>query len=222
MRAAALCFIAQIGLAVFGLPSALMGWMRCANVARPEGAPRRIVILGGSGMPSPTTLSRAYYGAQCALAHPRAACIVALPAVGNPDDEAVGRLREELVLRGVSGKRVRLETEGRNTHAQAVNIARMVGRAGRVEPVVLVTSPYHMRRAYLCFRKAGFEKLIVLPALSTGSESDYRRAQAAWSGFDPRGLLGHMRYGFWSTLTAEVWIARELCGLAIYKLRGWI
>jgi hypothetical protein len=62
-----------------------------------------------------------------------------------------------------------------------------------------------------------------LAAHSVSSEQDYRHAIEAWSGIgSPRSFIAHLRYGFWINLSAEVWITRELIGLAAYKLRGWI
>ena len=222
IRGAALCFLLQLAFGVFGPPAALVSWLRCDGVDRVE-EPEWIVILGGSGLPSTSTLLRTYYGAQCALAHPRARCVVALPAHGEPGESAVGRMRDELILRGVDRRRIVMETEGRNTHEQAVNVARLLGPAGRRRRVILVSSPYHLRRAWLCFRHEGFEQLGVLPAHSTGSEAAYRRAAEAWSGMPGmRGFAARMRYGFWSNLIAEVWIMRECLGLGVYKLSGWL
>jgi len=209
-------------LGIFGIPRTLTGWLGCNDVPRPED-PHWIIVLGGSGIPSASSLMRSYYGAQCALAHARAECIVALASADDPLASNVGRLRHELIVRGVAPERIRMEHKGRNTHEQAVNIARMLGPAGRREAVVLVTSPYHMRRAYLCFRQAGFENVGALPSYSIGSEEEYRNAVEAWSGFGGvRSFLGRFRYSFWINLTAEIWIARELTGLALYKVRGWI
>lgn len=219
---AAACFSLQLAFAFFGIPRALNAWLRCDHVQK-RANPEHIVILGGSGIPSSMSLMRAYYGAQCALAHPEARCIVALPAHNDSAENSATRMRDELVIRGVPLDSVQLEPRGMSTHEQAVHVARMVGPAGLQSPIVLVTSPYHMRRAYLCFRKAGFTDIGVLPAHSVGSEADYQRAVQAWSGFgDVRSSLGHLRYGFWSNLTAEIWVVRELIGLTAYKIRGWI
>ena len=218
---AAVCFISQLAFAVFGIPHRLTSWIRCDNTPKQDN-PGWIVILGGSGVPSPATLMRTYYGAHCAQTHRRAECVVALPAGGVALECGTGRMREELILRGVSANRIKMEHRGYNTHEQAQNVARMVGPSGRRGQIILVTSPYHMRRAYLCFRKAGFENVGVLAAHSTGSQEDYRKAVESWSGFNRGSLAGNFRYAFWSNLVAEVWISRELLGLAFYQLRGWI
>jgi uncharacterized SAM-binding protein YcdF (DUF218 family) len=62
---------------------------------------------------------------------------------------------QQLILRlGVPAERVLLETESKNTREEALVIGRMLaGRGGR--PVVLVTSPTHMRRALAVFGAQG-------------------------------------------------------------------
>lgn len=219
---AAVVGILQLSFAVFGIPRGLTYWLKCGNVPRPE-HPDWIIVLGGSGIPSSTSLMRAYYGAHCALAHPNAGCIVALPAENDTPHNSSQRLRHELVIRGVDPTRIRAETRGMNTHEQAANIARMLGPEGRRSPIIIVSSPYHLRRAFLCFKQAGFEHIGLLASHSVSSEEDYGKATQAWSGLgSPRSFIGHLRYGLWINLSAEVWITRELIGLAVYKVRGWI
>ncbi len=215
-------FMIQAGFAIFGVPHVLVDWLKCVEIKKVPN-PSYIIVLGGSGVPSTTTLIRSYYGSQCALKHPAARCIVALPVKGRPEDGSAGRMKNELVLRGVSKSRIDMEYRGLNTHQQAVNIAKIIGNEKIKEPIIIVTSPYHMRRAYLCFKKAGFNVVGCLPANSTGSEADYEKAEIAWSGFSSLGsMVGSLRYGLWSNMTAQVWMSRELLGIMIYKLRGWI
>ncbi len=214
-------FVIQMGFAIFGVPRTVSDWLRCSDINKIEN-PQWIIILGGSGVPSPSTLIRSYYGAYCALAHPDANCIVALPTKVDPETGSPSRMRHELVLRGVNPARIKMEYHGMNTHQQALNIAKMI--KDKSQPIIVVTSPYHMRRAYLCFKKAGFKNIGCLPANSTGGEKDYEIAQIAWSGvsFDIGHAIGRLRYGIWSNMTAQIWMSRELLGIMIYKLRGWI
>ncbi len=215
-------FMIQVGFAVFGVPHAVVNWLRCIEVKKVSN-PSNIIILGGSGIPSTTTLIRSYYGAEYAKKHPKSRCIVALPVKGRPESGSTGRMRNELVLRGVAKNRIDMEYRGLNTHQQAENIAKIVGPDKIKEPIIIVTSPYHMRRAYFCFKKVGFTDIGCLPANSTGSEADYEQAVIAWSGIPPIGsMIGNLRYGLWSNMTAQVWMSRELLGLMIYKVRGWI
>ena len=99
----------------------------------------------------------------------------------------------------------------RNCHAykQAVNIRRLVGAAALQEPIVVVTSGFHMRRSLLCFRKQGFEHVAILRATSIGAEAD-----AGW--------LAYLRYKVWANGAAAVEILRELTGIFTYKMHGWL
>jgi uncharacterized SAM-binding protein YcdF (DUF218 family) len=166
-------------------------------------------VLGGEGIPSESGLMRTYCAAHLGHQYPAARLICALPADGNPDTSSVGRMRDELVLRGVARERVALETRARNTHEQSVAVRAMLGEAALGEPLLVVTSPSHARRALLCFRKAGFRKVGCEAAIGTDAEADM-------------GRHVFLRYGFWNMLEAQVRFARELTAMAVYKLRGWI
>ena len=61
---------------------------------------------------------------------------------------------KELMSKGIDSSRIACETEGFNTHAQAVNIARMTGDKNKT--VMLITSPEHMYRSVGTFHNAGF------------------------------------------------------------------
>jgi len=201
-------FLAQTAIGLLGLPQGLKDWLsgRSMLAASP---PACIVVLGGGGIPSESGLIRAYYAAECALKWPDARVVVALPCDGTPETSSVGRMRDELVMRGVAAGRIALETRGRNTHEQAERVRDMLGTKALSQALVVVTSPTHVRRSLLCFRKEGFVKASGLAAENTGAEADIGR-----------GTM--LRYGFWSNLQQEADVARELTALAVYKLRGWI
>jgi uncharacterized SAM-binding protein YcdF (DUF218 family) len=71
--------------------------------------------------------------------------------------EAEG-MKTALVQLGVPADHVVLETESKNTHDEATIVARMLG-ARRSEPIVVVTSPTHMRRALAVFRSVGLDAI---------------------------------------------------------------
>jgi len=133
------------------------------------------------------------------------------------------RMKKELEIRGIAGDKIQFENEGTNTRAQALNCQRLVKMQS---PVLLVTSPEHMRRSVLCFQKVGFEKVNALPAFENAVEADLS--------FDDDKLGGrrtlvpdvgesiNMRYQLWNHLKYEILIAREMMALTYYKLRGWI
>ena len=118
-------------------------------------------------------------------------------------------MRDELVLRGIPVAAVRMEYHGLNTHQQAVNVQHMLGPEALNEPILVITSGYHMRRAILCFHKAGFTKVAGLLA----SDIEAEAAIGPW---------GWLRYGVWNHLEREVRILRELAALSAYKLENWI
>ncbi len=65
------------------------------------------------------------------------------------------QMREFLVFRGVPAAAVLLETQSKSTRENALYTAKLLsGTAGRK---VLLTSDYHMYRAYRTLRKAGLE-----------------------------------------------------------------
>jgi uncharacterized SAM-binding protein YcdF (DUF218 family) len=169
--------------------------------------PEVIVVLGGGGIPSKTGLLRCYLGAVMAKRHPDAEVIVSLPADGNPETSAVGRMRDELVLRGIDRTRIRMETEGIGTHAQARAVAAMLTDSPGV-PVLLVTSEFHMRRAVLSFRKAGLN-VTTVPGESPAPENNM-------------GSHLHWRYYVWDNFANSFTLAREWLAIAWYKLRGRI
>jgi uncharacterized SAM-binding protein YcdF (DUF218 family) len=207
-RAAAAAFALQVLLAVAGIPPAFYQWMTGRNEPLCE-TPRHIVVLGGGGIPSATGLMRTYCAAEYGRGLTGATFVVCLPADGDPERSSVGRMRDELVMRGIPAGSIRMEYRGRNTHQQAENVRALLGPRSLREPMLVVTSPPHARRALLCFRKAGFLSVGCEPAENTEAEA----APGRWT---------WPRYAFWSTLVVEIEFVRELCALACYKLRGWI
>lgn len=208
VAAAAVLFAGQLLLGFTGLPRGLTDWL-CGRRLPACERPTHIVVLGGGGIPSATGLIRTYYAAAFGRAATQAVFIVALPAAGEPERQSVGRMRDELVLRGIPAEAIRLETRGRNTREQAANIRALLGPPATDERVVLVTSPTHIRRAVLCFRRAGFARATGLPADNTAAEGD-------------PGPRTQWRYGFWNNLTFQIEVARELTALLVYRLRGWL
>ncbi len=205
---AALVFLLLIVLAVSGPPQGIVDWLEMPELA-PQETPRNIVVLGGGGIPSGSTLLRTYYAAQYGRNLTGTTFVVSLPADGNPETSSVGRMRDELVLRGVPSSAIRMEYRGLNTHEQAVNVQRLLGPEAFNQPILIVTSGYHMRRAVACFRKLGFTKVSGLLASEIGAEAEM-------------GPWGWLRYGMWANLEREIRMFRELAALATYKAEGWV
>jgi len=114
-------------------------------------------------------------------------------------------MQDTLVDLGVPLDRILLESGSANTHDQALNL-RPLFSAHDIERFVLVTSPTHMRRAYLTFLHAGFDPV---PA-------------AALEHSQSKGSFGSTLLPSLDALDASRNVMRELFGLLYYFLRGWI
>ena len=188
--------------------------------------PALIVVLGGGGIPSETGLMRTYYGAVAAARHPQADVVVALP--GNPDAprSSVRMMAEELVLRGVDRDRIQFEPLGTNTRSQAVELRRQYEDSVASLPVLIVTSPEHLRRSVLTFRRAGFHNAGALSARSEGLKGG--TLNVTREGVDDRFVSERfegsiqIRYQFWHGLSYLTRAAREYTALLYYGLKGWI
>jgi uncharacterized SAM-binding protein YcdF (DUF218 family) len=116
-----------------------------------------------------------------------------------PEAETARRILMEL---GVAPERLKLETQARNTHENAVFSARLLQpQAG--ERWLLITSAAHMPRAVGCFRKAGFD-VVAWPV-------DYRTSLSGLPYLNSRIPDGLARLDS---------ITREYIGLALYALTG--
>jgi len=205
---AGIVFGLQVVASLFRLPRWLTDWLADAGGALAE-SPRYVVVLGGGGIPSETGLMRTYHAARFGASCPDAIFIVSLPTQQDPNESSVGRMRDELVMRGIPASSIRLEYKALNTYEQAKEIAKMVGPDGVHAPVVVVTSPSHVRRSLLCFSKAGFTNVSGRAAFHVTAEADFGGGVA-------------VRYGFWDALETEIHFTREIVALLYYKLRGWI
>ncbi len=185
--------------------------------------PEAIVFLGGGGMPSQSNLMRCWYTEKAAKSFPDAQIIIAVPGDIEDSLSTPERIKKELIIRGVNPEKMNFEHESTNTRAQALNCQRWIKMQS---PILLVTSPEHMRRAVLCFQKAGFEKVNALPAFENALEADLSFDDDSLGGNKTMvpdvGKSINLRYQLWNHLKYEILIAREITALAYYKIRGWI
>ncbi len=220
-----LVFLLSLILAFTPLPWRAYRWLASdpEDLGRP---PQYIVILGGGGIPSESGLMRTYWGAGAARKHIHATVVVALPVDGELAGSATARMRDELMLRGVERDRILIEPQGRNTREQALNVGGMIGPDHRKAPVLIVTSPDHMKRALLTFRKAGFGRVAPLAAFSESVQAPLTYDTKELGGRDiPMPNIGSMtslKYRFWNNLGFQLRVARELTALGYYRLMGWI
>jgi uncharacterized SAM-binding protein YcdF (DUF218 family) len=188
-----------------------------ARLTRP---PELIVILSGSGMPSPDGLIRTYYGAQAARQYPDAKIIIALPYDEGDNLKPLKLMAYELTIKGIDSSRIQFEPLGFNTRSQAVNIAARYPGDKRQLPVVLVTSPEHTYRSVKTFMKAGFANVGGLAAFDKPIEPE--KAMDTEKTKDIRVKSLSLRYNMWSYLHYELIVIREYCAIAYYRLKGWI
>jgi uncharacterized SAM-binding protein YcdF (DUF218 family) len=202
-----------------------------AGIHRP---PDYIVILGGGGMPSESGLIRCWYGAQAANHFTRSKVIIALPGDIHDSLSSVNLMKKELILRGIAKERILLEDSGTNTRAQAINIKFTIDNCkstiqssivNRKLSILIITSPEHLTRAVLTFKKAGFTLVDGLPAFEAAIESDITFNDRMLGGRKWIPGIGEnltLRYRFWTQLRYEETIIREWIAILYYKLKGWI
>ncbi|MCX6246655.1 MAG: YdcF family protein [Bacteroidetes bacterium] len=205
-----------------------------AGIHRP---PDFIIVLGGGGMPSESGLMRTWYAGKAGDHFPRSKVIIALPGDTADSLSSVCLMKQELLIRGISAKRISFESEGTNTRAQALNIKKIITNSEcsiqhpassiqlPVSSILIITSPEHLYRAVLSFRKAGFLKVDGMPAFETAIESELSFNDQLLGGKKWVPSVGKnitVRYLFWTQMHYEQLIIREWLAIVYYKLNGWI
>jgi uncharacterized SAM-binding protein YcdF (DUF218 family) len=116
----------------------------------------------------------------------------------GPGDSAAS-LRDVALRAGVPAERIRMEQVSRSTYGSMVAIQPILEQE-RIRSVVVVTSPYHQRRAFWTARRT-----------LRGVEVRSRPAEPA--GWKPDG--------WWKTRWGRRIVVGEYVKLAYYILRGW-
>ena len=125
-----------------------------------------VIVLGMAlqdGKPTRDLLYRLDTAQRYLEGHPSATLIL---TGGNPNDAGLteaGIMQAILSDRGVPTERMVLEDKASSTRENFTNSARMLNPA---EPVVLISSNYHMNRAVRMAEEAGFHNCLRLPAPS--------------------------------------------------------
>lgn len=187
-------------------------------------SPDVLVLMGGGGIPSESGLMRSYVLAQMARKYPNAMVAVAMP---DTNDVSCIRMREELMLRGIKPERMVWEDQGRNTREQALRLHDLLYGDGLEPAVLVITSPNHVKRALLTFRKAGFHDVAGLAEFGESLTADmhYEREDMGGKPAVPLPDIGRaytLRYAFWNNLQYQMRTVQELAGLAYYRVMGWI
>ena len=89
--------------------------------------------------------------------------------------------------------------------------------------LLIVTSPAHVYRCILTFKKCGFQHVGGLPAFEAGFSPDLlitekERKQKV----KELGRRVSLRYNMWNYLSLEVVVVREFVALGYYKIKGYI
>ena len=191
--------------------------------AKMKEAPATIVLMGGGGFPSESNLIRAYYTIHAAKTFPNANVLLTLPGDSLDSNSSVFRFRNYLIEQGIDSTRILLECTGKNTRGQCLEISRMINM---FNPLLVISSPEHLKRSVLCFRKTGFKNVSGIPAFETAIESNLFFSEKKLGGRKIPGTdVGtnlQVRYQFWTHLRYEVIVIREYSALAYYKMKGWI
>lgn len=186
--------------------------------------PSTIVLLGGAGIPSGDGLIRSFYAAQLSNSYPSASIVIALPGDVSDSTSDPRKIANELMLRGINKKSLFFEPTGRNTREQAQKLSAGKSPAELSLPITLVTSPEHMKRAILAFRKCGFKTVSGFPTFEYSLNADLSFRDSDLKGnkiAPPIGNNLQIRYQFWNHLKYEVVVIREYFALAYYRVRGW-
>ncbi len=187
----------------------------CAGIA-----PRVIVVLGGSGMPSGPELLRLQHAAALATQYPASAVVVVHPT----DPAVMDAMLHELLHRGVAGERLIAVREGTNTREQALVLHTMWPAFHQV-PMALVTAPENSYRSVRAFRKVGFQNVCGDPAwdnpMYIDLAYDHRRVGGKRYAPDVSGSNA-LRYDVWNRLKLQVTCLRESLAIGYYRLNGWI
>lgn len=188
--------------------------------------PDYIILLGGGGMPSESSLMRVFYAHRAAMESPESRIVISIP--GNPADSTstARQVAQELIIKGIDSHRILYEQTGTNTRSEALQLQQFNSENLTGKSILLVTSPEHMRRAVLVFRKAGFTRVSALPAFESAIEAKlfFEDDQLGGNKILVPDIGGNteVRYQFWNHLKYEILIAREMAAMGYYKLRGWI
>jgi len=157
-----------------------------------------LIVLGGSLLDKGLMGQSSYWRSVYALRAWRQGSFQRIVISGGPADYSTAApMSDFLEAHGVPREAIQVEAQSRSTHENAVRVAELLtGVSGRK---VLLTSDYHMFRAYHAFRKAGLD---VLPR----PFPDVRKRAAGWTGRWPAFLE----------------LVLETVKIGYYRARGWI
>ncbi len=218
-------FLAMLILSFTTLPYWGYYWLGTSQ-SKITGKPDYIVLLGGGGMPSESSLMRVFFVHRAAIESPDSRIVISIP--GDPADSlsTARMVAAELILKGITAERILFEQTATNTRSEAIQLQNFNQESLTGKSVLLVTSPEHMRRSVLVFKKAGFKNVSALPTFENAIEAnlffDDDQLGGNKTAIPDIGGNTSVRYQFWNHLKYEILIAREMAASGYYWLRGWI
>ena len=212
-------FLLMSSLAFTRIPFDVQWWLGTSE-SRYSFTPDYVVMLGAGGMPEGENLIRLFYTLQAARTYPESKIILAQ----SVDTAVSNYMKAELVHHGIDSSKIYVENNGTNTRGQALSVASDFQDA-LTKNVVLVSSPFHMKRAIKVFRKIGFKNI--------GGESSFAQSVFPDLTYNHMKIGGKrylpdvsssmkIRYNFWNYFNIEIGCLREFTAMFYYKLNGWI
>ena len=154
-------FYASAGVVLFFGGKILIG-----SLIRHKEHAEYAMVLGmtlENGRPTKDLLYRVDAACEYLKLHPNSKLIL---TGGNPDQNGITEaevMKKLLIKRGVKADRLLMEDKSDSTKQNFANTTKIINPE---EPVVLITSSYHMDRAVKIAKKAGFKTVYRLPAKS--------------------------------------------------------
>lgn len=182
-----------------------------------KGEPDAIILMGGSGIPSPNDLIRLYYTSIAAKENPEAKIVIAMPFQGMDSIENRGLIIQKLQLDGIDTTRIVWANNGFNTRSQVVEISNLIPLSSKI---MVVSTPDHMYRAVRCFEKVGFGEVASLPTFEIPPDEIELLNKKDTDITELQNL--NLRYNMWSYLQYEIMVLREYTAITYYWLHGWI
>ncbi len=142
------------------------GRVVAGSLINTAGEAENVIVLGMAledGKPQKDLLLRLDTARQYLKEHPHATLVL---TGGNPDQSGLteaGVMKELLLERGVPEESMLLEDQAATTRENFINASQIVGPDN---PVVFISSGYHMDRAVRMAESAGFRNIMRLPAPS--------------------------------------------------------
>lgn len=130
----------------------------------------------------------------------------------NPGAENMAQV---LGIMGVPSSAVLLEPNSRNTYENAVEVKTVLQENG-LERVLLVTSAVHMPRSAAIFDRQDLD-FVPAPTDFLVTEADWDHALELNVRTQLFNLVPHVEYLYDTTFALK-----ELIGLVVYRLRGWV